>query len=124
MGLLSSSREDGQTTVSRREHGLWGRLLAPGEQLQEIFRIPRTTLLFTSRRLIFVDEALTGRQVDYVSVPYRSVSHFQVEASGPFSNDADLRIWISGRATPIEKAFRKDVDVYAVQALLARHLAG
>lgn len=122
MGLLGSSRDDGQTSVSRREHGLWGRLLAPGEQLQEIYRIPRTTFLFTSRRLVLVEEALTGRQVDYVSVPYRSITHFAVEASGAFSSDADLRIWIGGRTTPLEKSFGKDVDVYAVQGFLARHL--
>src|SRR5687767_2487311 len=119
MGLLGSSRDDGQTSVSRREHGLWGRLLAPGEQLQEIYRIPRTTFLFTSRRLVLIEEALTGRQVE----PYRSITHFAVEASGAFASDADLRIWISGRATPLEKSFGgKDVDVYVVQAFLARQL--
>lgn len=124
MGLLGGSRDDGQASISRREHSLWGRLLAPGEQLQEICRIPRTTLLFTGRRLILVEEALTGRKVEYVSVPYRSITHFAVEASAAFSSDADLRIWISGRTTPLEKTFRGDVDVYAVQAMLAQRLPG
>ena len=124
MGLLGGSRDDGPTSISRREHSLWGRLLAPGEQLQEICRIPRTTLLFTGRRLILVEEALTGRKVEYVSVPYRSITHFAVEASGAFSSDADLRIWITGRTTPLEKTFGKDIDVYGIQALLARHLTG
>ena len=123
MGLISSSREDASRSVSRREHNVWARLLAPGEQIQELFRLPRTTLIFTSRRLMLVEEALTGRRVDYVSIPYRSITQFAVEASGVFATDADLRIWVTGRTAPVEKAFGPDVDVYAVQAVLAHHLS-
>ena len=123
MGLLGGSREDAARSVSRREHSVWTRLLAPGEQVQELYRLPRTTFLFTSRRLILVEEAMTGRRVDYLSIPYRSITHFAVEAGGVFAADADLRIWVAGRTSPVEKSFGADVDVYAVQALLAQHLA-
>lgn len=124
MGLISGSRDEESRSVSRREHGQWSRLLAPGEQIQELYRMPRTTLLFTGRRLILVEEGLTGRQVDYTSIPYRSITQFAVEAGGSFSADADLRIWVAGRTAPIEKSFGRDADVYAVQASLAQHLAG
>jgi Bacterial PH domain len=123
VGLIGGSREDAPRPASRREHSVWTRLLAPGEQVQELHRLPRTTLLFTGRRLILVEEAMTGRRVDYVSIPYRSITHFAVEASGVFAAEADLRIWVVGRAAPLEKSFGADVDVYAVQALLAQHLA-
>lgn len=122
MGLLGSSRDDASPSPNRREHGMWTRLLAPGEQVQESFRLPRCTLIFTGRRLILVEEALTGRRVDYLSLPYRSITHFAVEAGGAFAAEADLRIWVSGRATPVEKAFGTEVDVYAVQACLAQHV--
>lgn len=84
----------------------------------------RSTILFTNRRLIFVEESLSGRQVDYVSIPYRAVTHFAVAASGRFSRDADLKIWVSGRTAPFERQFGQEADVYAVQALLAHHVAG
>ena len=123
MGLIGGSREDASRSISRREHSVWTRLLAPGEQVQQLYRLPRTTMLFTSRRLVLVEEAMTGRKVDYLSIPYRSITHYAVEASGVFSTDADLRIWVAGRTAPVEKSFGADVDVYEVQALLAQHVA-
>ena len=121
MGLMGGSRDDGSRSANRREHSVWSRLLAPGEQVQEAYRLLRTTLLFTSRRLVLVEEAMTGRRVDYVSIPYRSITHFAVEAGGVFAADADLRIWVAGRTAPVERSFSGDVDVYTVQALLAQH---
>jgi hypothetical protein len=118
---MGGSRDD---SSNRREHGVWARLLAPGEQVQEAFRLGRTALVFTGRRLIVVEEGMTGRQVDYLSIPYRSITHFAVEASGQFSQDADLRIWIAGRTAPIEKSFGREADVYAVQGLLAQRIPG
>ena len=106
MGLIGGSRDDAPRAVSRREHTVWTRLLAPGEQVQELFRLPRTTLLFTGRRLILVEEAMTGRRVDYLSIPYRSITHFAVEAGGVFSADADLRISVAGRTAPVERQSR------------------
>jgi hypothetical protein len=123
VGLISGSRDDASRSLSRREHSVWTRLLATGEQVQELYRLPRTTLLFTSRRLVLVEEAMTGRKVDYLSIPYRSITHFAVEAGGVFAPDADLRIWVLGRTAPVERSFGADVDVYVVQALLAQHLA-
>ncbi len=123
MGLIGGSRDDTERAPNRREHGVWARLLAPGEQVQELFRLPRTVLIFTGRRLLVVDEALSGRQVDYLSIPYRSISHFSVDAAGMFAAEAELRIWVAGRTSPIEKSFGPDVDVYAVQAELAQRIA-
>jgi hypothetical protein len=111
-------------SVDRREQSLWSRLLAPGEQIQEMYRLGRTVFLLTSKRLVVVEEGLTGRKVDYLSVPYRSITHFAVDASGPFDADADLKIWVTGRTAPIEKSFGAEADVYAVQAALAQRVGG
>jgi hypothetical protein len=124
VGLINGTRDDAPRSLDRREHSMWSRLLAPGEQIQEMYRLGRTVLLFTGKRLVVVEEGVTGRTVDYLSVPYRSVTHFAVEASGPFALDADLKIWVAGRTAPVEKAFGPDVDVYAVQAALVQRLNG
>jgi hypothetical protein len=124
VGLISGTRDDAPRSLDRREHGMWNRLLAPGEQIQELRRLSRTVLIFTGRRLVLVEEGVSGRKVEYLSLPYRSITHFSVEASGAFGEDADLRIWVAGRVAPIEKAFGRDVDVYTVQAILAQHLTG
>lgn len=123
MGLLSPGR-DRTEGADRKELGAWSRLLGAGEQVLEVQRLTRCTFVFTNRRLVLVDEAMSGRQVEYTSLPYRSISHLSVEAGGPFSPDADLRLWVVGRSTPLERAFGPDVDVYAVQALVVQYQHG
>jgi hypothetical protein len=84
----------------------------------------RSTILFTDRRLILIDkQGITGKKVEYHSVPYRSITHFAVETAGTFDLDAELKIWISGTPTPIEKTFTKGVDIYEVQAILTQFVA-
>ena len=127
MGLLSPARDRTDPVTDRehrKEHGVWSRLLGAGEAVLEVFRLSRCTLIFTNRRLVVVDEAMSGRQVEYTSLPYRSISHSSIEAAGQFSPDADLRLWVAGRGTPIERQFGPEVDVYAVQALLVQHQHG
>ncbi|MGE0299435.1 MAG: PH domain-containing protein [Pseudonocardia sp.] len=102
----------------------YGRLLANGEQVHAAYVLVRDAMVFTDRRLIFVDkQGMTGRKVSYHSVPYRAVTHFSVETAGTFDLDAELKIWISGTHEPIKQEFRKGVDVYEVQALLASFVA-
>jgi hypothetical protein len=124
MGIQVGLRGDSERASLRKEHAVWAPLLGTGEQVQAVHRAGRTTFLFTNRRLVLVEEGMTGRQVDYTSVPYRAITHFAVEAGGPFAADADLRLWIAGRANPVEKPFSPGSDVYAVQALLAQYAAG
>lgn len=123
MGIISGSREDQERTILRKEQSAWARLLGQGEHVTTVHRLGRSTFVFTTRRLILVEEGRTGRQWEYLSLPYRSISSFTVEATGAFGLDADLRIWVSGRTSPIERQFGPDSDVYAVQALLAQHAA-
>lgn len=102
----------------------YGRLLGQGEQVHAAYLLVRDAFLFTDRRLILVDkQGVTGRKVEYHTVPYRSISHFSVETAGTFDLDAELKIWLSGSPTPISKQFGKGVDVYEVQALLSHYVA-
>jgi hypothetical protein len=100
------------------------RLLGHGERVQAAYVLIRDTMLFTDRRLILVDkQGITGRKVEYHSIPYRSITHFAVETAGTFDLDAELKIWISGTPAPIEKTFTKGVDIYEVQAILTQFVA-
>ncbi|MEU0602550.1 PH domain-containing protein [Streptomyces sp. NPDC006393] len=100
------------------------RLLGQGEQVHAAFLLIRDTILFTDRRLILVDkQGITGKKTEYHSIPYRSITHFSVETAGHFDLDAELKIWLSGTAAPIEKTFTKGVDIYEVQAILTQFVA-
>jgi hypothetical protein len=101
----------------------YARLFAQGEQVHAAYQLVRDVFIFTDRRLILVDkQGVTGRKVQYHSVPYKSITHFSVETAGTFDLDAELTIWISG-GQGIAKQFGRGVDVYEVQALLAAFVA-
>ena len=102
----------------------YARLLGQGEQVQAAYLLIRDTILFTDRRLILIDkQGITGKKVEYHSIPYRSITHFSVETSGHFDLDAELKIWLSGTQAPIAKTFTKNVDIYEVQAILTQYAA-
>jgi hypothetical protein len=45
-----------------------------------------------------------------------------VETGGTFDLDAELKIWISGTAAPIQKQFNKKLSIYEVQSVLASYV--
>ncbi len=83
----------------------------------------RDFFVFTNLRLVWVDkQGLTGRKVEYHSIPYRSITHFSVESAGSLDRDADLKVWVSGSDKPIERDLSRSVDTKALLRTLAEHL--
>lgn len=99
-----------------------GEVLINGEQVTAAFKLIRDLIVFTDKRLLLVDkQGVTGKKIDYHSVPYKSISHFSVETAGHLDLDAELKIWISGAVQPtISKTFRKDNHIFDVQKILAQ----
>jgi hypothetical protein len=98
-------------------------VLAPHERLEKAFKIFRDLYLFTDKRLLLVDkQGLTGSKVEYMSLPYRSITRFCVETAGTFDADAELKIWISGSPEPLLKEFRKGSNILEVQKVLATYV--
>ncbi len=62
-------------------------------------------------------QGLTGSKVDHHSISCRSITRFSIETGGTFDLDAELKIWISGAAAPIQKRFNKKLSIYDVQAV-------
>ncbi|HEY5612713.1 MAG TPA: PH domain-containing protein [Lysobacter sp.] len=97
-------------------------LLAPDETLQRAFGLIRDLIVFTDRRLIFVNkQGVTGRKVEYVSIPYRSIAMYSLETAGHFDLEAELKIWISGQAAPIQHSLGRNSGAQDIVALLAQH---
>lgn len=97
-------------------------LLAPGETLQRAFGLIRDLIVFTDRRIILVNkQGVTGSKVEYLSVPYRSIVMFSIETAGHFDLEAELRVWVSGQASPIVRSLGRDSGAPDILALLAQH---
>ena len=97
-------------------------LLIEGEQVVRAFQVVRDMFVFTDKRLILVDkQGLSGKKVEYHSIPYKSVSHFSVEgAGGMFDMDAEMKIYIGGNQLPISREFKKGSDINGVSRTLAQ----
>ena len=90
-------------------------VLASGERVEDAYQVLRDYFVFTDRRLVLVDkQGLTGRKVEYHSIPYRSITRFSVETAGHFDLDAELKIWLTGTPEPLQKTFNKRLSIYEV----------
>jgi hypothetical protein len=123
MGLLSALLgHASQADVEEIERDLEA-ILAEDEQVERAFRLVRDLLIFTNRRFIVVDrQGMTGRKTSYDSIPYRAITHFAVETAGHFDLEAELKIWISGAAEPIQRTFTRGQSILEVQKALASYV--
>ncbi|CAH2714367.1 hypothetical protein BACCIP111895_01530 [Neobacillus rhizosphaerae] len=118
-GLMGNSSEINSAEVQRE----FSRILAPNESIEKAYKLIRDLFIFSNKRLILVDkQGLTGKKVEYHSIPYKSITHFSIETAGNFDLDAELKIWISGNALPLQKQFNKNLNIYELQSVLAEYV--
>ena len=123
MGLFSGTEKNAGSAESKKLYSDYGQLLVDGEIIEAGFAVFRDTFLFTNKRLILVDiQGISGRQIEYLSIPYSRIMKFSVQTGGSFELDAELKIWIGSETIPLEKKFNKDVNIYEVQKVLAGHV--
>jgi hypothetical protein len=118
-GLMGNASEVNLTQVQQE----YAHILSKTETIEKAYKLIRDMFIFTNKRLILVDkQGLTGKKVEYHSIPYRSVTHFSIETAGHFDLDAELKIWVSGSHTPIQKQFNKTLNIYELQSILAEYV--
>ena len=123
MGILDGLLGNASEFDAAKANAEFGRLLAPGEQIEKAYILIRDMFLFTNKRLILLDkQGITGNKVQYHSIPYKSITHFSIETAGTFDLDAELKIYISGNPVPIQKQFNKKLDIYHLQSVLAAYV--
>lgn len=99
-------------------------IVTDNEHVEKAYKLVRDLLVFTNLRMILIDkQGMTGKKVEYHSIPYKSITHFSCETAGTFDLDAELKIWISGWEEPILKQFKKDKSIFDVQKTLATYVA-
>jgi hypothetical protein len=123
MGLFSGETKNTASKETRKFHTEFGQLLVDGEIIEAGFVVSRDTFLFTNKRLILVDiQGVSGRQIEYISIPYGNILKFSVQTGGSFDLNAELKLWIGNETIPLEKKFNKDLSIYDVQKVLASHV--
>ena len=79
--------------------GKFSDMLADGEIVELGYIAKRDRVLFTNKRILMINvQGLTGKKVDFHTIPYSKISSFSIETSGTFDLDSELKIWVSGLA--------------------------
>lgn len=85
---------------NEKANNLVSNLLAPGENIGFSFSSIRDKLIFTNKRIIAINaQGITGKKVDFTSIPYSKIQTFSIETSGTFDIDSELDITLSGLGT-------------------------
>ena len=72
-------------------------ILVQGEDIVRSFQSLRDGVVFTNKRIITINiQGLTGKKVDFTSLPYNKIQAFSVETAGAFDLDSELDLWFSG----------------------------
>lgn len=123
MGFFSGNEKQAASPELKKFHASYGALLCDGEIIEVAFVMFRDTFLFTNKRLILVEvSGISGKQLEYLSIPYSRITKFSVRTSGSFELDAELKLWLGTETIPYEKKFNQEVNVYEVQKVLASHV--
>ncbi|MGM9967414.1 PH domain-containing protein [Rummeliibacillus sp. POC4] len=123
MGLFDNLMGNATEVSKEIIHSEIKDLIAKNEKVEQAYKLIRDLFVFTDKRLILIDkQGVTGKKIEYHSIPYRSVVHFSIETAGTFDFEAELKIWLSNSGEPIEKRFTKQSDIYKIQSVLAAYV--
>ena len=97
-------------------------LLIPDEHLVAAFKTTRDFVTFTNKRLIAANvQGMTGKKVDFTSLPYNKIQAFSIETAGNFDRDAELDLWFSGLGK-VRLEFKADSDIRQLGQMIASYV--
>lgn len=106
------------------------RLLHASEELQFCVKTFRDVAAFTDKRILIVDrQGITGKKIEYFSVPYRSIVTYAIETAGALDLDAEIKLVLSGGIV-LELSFLKDKEnqmeelLFQVYDLITQYVLG
>lgn len=89
------------------------------EVIELAYMAKRDRLIFTNKRIVIINvQGLTGKKVEFHTIPYSKITTFSVETSGTFDLDSELKLWVSGLAG-VEIKFLKGLNIKEVGRFLA-----
>jgi hypothetical protein len=57
----------------------------------------RDAAVFTDKRILIADkQGLTGKKVEYCTIPYKSIVTYAIETAGTFDLDSEIKLVLSG----------------------------
>jgi len=86
------------------------------------FKTVRDQLVFTNRRIIAVDvQGITGKKIDFTSIPYNRIQTFSVETAGTIDFDCELEIFVSSIGA-LHFNITAGFDIIAFSKLISKYI--
>lgn len=96
-------------------------IITDGENLVGAYKGVRDFVVFTNKRIITANvQGMTGKKIDYTSLPYKKISTYSIETSGVFDLDTELELWFSGLGK-VRLEFRGSVDIKSINRLISQY---
>ncbi|MGL4522902.1 MAG: PH domain-containing protein [Bacilli bacterium] len=71
-------------------------LLSPKEQIAFALKTVRDVAVFTNKRILICDkQGITGKKVEYFTIPYSRIVTYSIETAGTFDIDAEIKLQLS-----------------------------
>lgn len=86
-------------------------MMVAGEEIVQSFKALRDGVVFTNKRIFVINvQGVTGKKIDYTSLPYSKIQAYSVETAGTLDLDSELELWFSGLGkVKLEFVTRADV---------------
>ncbi len=98
-------------------------LLVEGEQLVAAFKALRDSVVFTNKRVIAINvQGITGKKVDFTSLPYSKIQAYSVETAGTFDLDCELDLFFSGDIGQVRFELKGNCDILALSRIIASYI--
>ena len=97
-------------------------MLVADEEILASFRAIRDGVVFTNNRIFVINiQGITGKKVDYTSLPYSKIQAFSVETAGVIDLDSELELWFSGLGR-IKLEFTAKAPVAEICKMISEHV--
>lgn len=71
----------------------------------------RDVAVFTDKRILVADkQGITGKKIEYYTIPYKNIVTYAVETAGTFDLDSEIKLVLSG-GVMVELRFMKDKNM-------------
>lgn len=97
-------------------------LFVEGEEIIGSYKALRDYVVFTTARIISVNvQGMTGKKIDYTSLPYKKVQAFSVETAGVLDMDSELDLVFSGLGK-VKFEFTGKSDIVAIGNVISEYI--
>ena len=97
-------------------------MFVSGENIISTFRAIRDGVVFTNKRIFVINvQGITGKKIDYTSLPYSKIQAFSVETAGVIDLDSELELWFSGLGK-VKLEFISKADIGSICRMISNRV--